>query len=176
MQEENRRVAIRNLQRYLRALSYDEPRIPAIAIDGFYDAQTEAAVRAFQELYGLPITGRVDQATFERLYQAFVQDRERRGPPQRISHFPRFPQGYTIEVGDQQFLASVIQHALSELAIDYDFPTVPQITGVYDEDTAAAIRFFQALNGLPATGGVDLATWNALANVYNRTFADSFEQ
>jgi WD40 repeat protein len=35
-------------------------------------------------------------------------------------------------------------------------------TGIYDEITQAAAREFQRVNGLPVTGTVDAATWNAL--------------
>ncbi len=176
MQEENKRIAIRNLQRYLRALSYFEERIPAVGIDGFYGEETERAVRAFQELVGLPTNGRVDQKTWEILHAYYLKDQEKHDAPARISHFPRLPEGYTVELGEQQFLVFVIQHALAELAIDYDWSVEVPLTGIYDEPTAAAVRVFQELNSLPATGGVDLATWNALANTYNRTFTGYFRQ
>ncbi len=176
MQEENRRVAIQNLQRYLRALSYFDTRIPAVGVDGFFGEETERAVRAFQELAGLAASGRVDQETWEALFDYYKRDQAKRDAPERISHFPRLPVGYTLEVGEQQFLVSVIQHALQELSVDYDWPSDVPLSGVYDEPTAAAVRYFQEKNMLPATGGVDLATWNALADAYNRTFAGYFRQ
>ncbi len=176
MQEENRRVAIRNLQRYLRAIAYFDNRIPKVGIDGIYGPETERAVRAFQGIAGLPLTGTVDQTTWEALYAYYLADQKKQDAPERISHFPRIPENYTLEVGEQQFLVSIIQNALQELAIDYDWPVEVPLTGTYDEATAAAVRVFQELNGLPATGGVDRATWNALANAYNRTFAGYFRQ
>ncbi len=36
------------------------------------------------------------------------------------------------------------------------------ISGIYDETTQNAVRQFQRVNGLPATGNVDEATWRAL--------------
>ena len=176
MQEENKRVAIRNLQRYLRAISYFDERIPKVGIDGVYGPETERAVRAFQQIADLPVTGTVDQVTWEALYAYYLADQAKHDAPARISHFPRLPEDYTLEVGEQQFLVSIIQHALQELAVDYDWPVEVPLTGAYDEATAAAVRVFQDLNGLPATGGVDRATWNALANTYNRTFAGYFPQ
>ena len=176
MQEENRSVAIRNLQRYLRAISYFDTHIPPVGIDGFFGAETEQAVRAFQELVGLEANGRVNQQTWETLFDYYKEDQAKRSAPARISHFPRLPVGYTLELGEQQFLVSVVQHALQELSIDYDLPLEVPLSGVYDEPTAAAVRYFQEKNALPATGGVDLATWNALADAYNRTFAGYFEQ
>jgi peptidoglycan hydrolase-like protein with peptidoglycan-binding domain len=176
MQEENKRVAIRNLQRYLRAIAYFDERIPKVGIDGVYGPETERAVRAFQQIAKLPVTGTVDQVTWEALYAYYLADQAKHDAPVRISHFPRLPEDYTLEVGEQQFLVSIIQNALRELAVDYDWPVEVPLTGSYDEATASAVRVFQELNGLPATGGVDRATWNALANTYNRTFAGYFPQ
>jgi uncharacterized protein YgiM (DUF1202 family) len=36
------------------------------------------------------------------------------------------------------------------------------VTGIYDQTTQNAVREFQRVNGLPVTGTVDAATWNAL--------------
>ena len=41
-----------------------------LALVGTYDTATEAAVKYFQRLAGLPVTGRVDRITWNRLVQA----------------------------------------------------------------------------------------------------------
>ena len=176
MVNENERETVRNLQRYLRTLSYFDERIPDVPIDGVYDTATENGVRAFQAAYGLPVTGRVDTATWERLYNRYLEERAFRDAPARISHFPRLPENYTVELGEQQFLVQVIQHALAELDTVYDWGFDIPITGIYDETTAAAIRQFQEKNRLPATGGVDRTTWNTLANAYNAQFAGYYRE
>lgn len=174
MARENEREAIRNLQRYLRQLSYFNEEIGEAPIDGIFDEATREALRAFQELEGLAATGTADQVTWERLYGAYLASLEARRAPRSISHFPQIPENYTVEVGETQFLVSIIQNALFELAILYDgLDGVPQ-SGVYDENTARAVRAFQAAHALPQTGGVDRATWNALADAYNRNFASPY--
>ena len=70
----------------------------------------------------------------------------------------------------------IIQHALQELATVYDWERAIERTGVYDEQTSSAVRQFQQIHSLPQTGGVDLATWNALANAYNREFTGYFQE
>ena len=172
MTTENKRIATRNLQRYLRTLSYFDERIPSVPIDGIFDSATEQGVRAFQKVYGLPATGRVDEETWKALYERYQKERALRDAPARISHFPRLPENYTVELGEQQFLVQIIQNALSELDAVYGWGFDIPLSGVYDESTAAAVRIFQEKNGLPATGGVDRATWNALANAYNAQFAN----
>ena len=171
MPTEAERTAIKNLQRYLRTLSYFDDRSPPPPIDGIFDSATENAVRAFQTIEGLPATGRVDRATWDLLFLRYEETREKKDAPARISHFPRLPEDYAVELGETQFLVQIIQHALSELDTVYGWSEPVTITGVYDEPTAAAVREFQKKNALPQTGGVDRATWNALANAYNRQFA-----
>ncbi len=176
MTTENEREAIRNLQRYLRTLSYFDERIGRVPIDGTYDSATRDAVRAFQAAYGLPVTGRVDESTWNLLFQTYQKERALRDAPARISHFPRLPENYTVELGEQQFLVQIIQHALAELDTVYGWGFDIPLSGVYDEPTAAAVRIFQQKNGLDPTGGVDRTTWNALANAYNAQFADYFRE
>ena len=173
---ENQREAIRNLQRYLRQLAYFDETIGEVPIDGLFDKATEEGLRAFQRGEGLAPTGRADQETWERLFAAYKSSLAERQAPARIAQFPRLPERYTVEVGETQFLVRIIQNALQELAIIYDdLGEVPQ-SGFYDEDTAAAVRLFQKKHGLPQTGAVDLATWNALADAYNRNFDLYFRQ
>jgi len=58
------------LQLHLREIGYD------LAADGLYGSETESVVKAFQRDYGLPVTGRVDKATLERLALARVAKME----------------------------------------------------------------------------------------------------
>ena len=70
MPHENERVAIANLQRYLRQLAYFDETLGEVPIDGIFDSATEEALRAFQEGAGLPPTGRADFVTWETLFAA----------------------------------------------------------------------------------------------------------
>ena len=58
------------LQLMLNSLSlyYDLPRIP---VNGTYDTVTELVVREFQRVNMLPVTGRVDRATWKRLAEEY---------------------------------------------------------------------------------------------------------
>lgn len=176
MERTNEAEAIRNLQRYLRQLSYEDGRIPRAPIDGIWDSATEAALRAFQRAEGLDETGVADLVTFERLFLRYEESRQRNSPPVPIAQFPRLSAGYALREGDESFLVRLIQYALGELELNYDgLRSVPQ-TGVYDPDTAEAVRGFQRRHGLPQSGEVDRATWDALANTYNRTFGGYLSQ
>ncbi len=43
-------------------------------VDGIFDAQTEAALLAYQEKYGLPQTGLLDETTRNALVPGFESD------------------------------------------------------------------------------------------------------
>ena len=59
---------VRSLQIYLNRISGNYPAIPKIpAADGIFDAATEAAVRKFQEVFGLEVTGIVNESTWYRI-------------------------------------------------------------------------------------------------------------
>ena len=99
MANENNAAAIRQLQRYLRTLHYFDNAGGRMPVDGIFDTATEDAVRAFQEKNALPVTGRADLATWEALLAAYNAQNRETAAPERISHFPRFPVGYTVEAG-----------------------------------------------------------------------------
>jgi carboxyl-terminal processing protease len=53
---------LRQAQRQLKALGFDPG-----STDGTFGSQTEAALRAYQQAYRLPQTGRLDAATLRSL-------------------------------------------------------------------------------------------------------------
>ncbi|MGI6265230.1 MAG: peptidoglycan-binding domain-containing protein [Acutalibacteraceae bacterium] len=61
---------IRELQGYLRSLSYRWPELPLLGIDGVYGSQTADAVAAFQRWFRLEETGITDRITWEMIAAA----------------------------------------------------------------------------------------------------------
>ncbi len=55
---------VKDLQTYLLLISQNIPEIPAVSVTGYYGDQTENAVRTFQELFSLPVSGSVGPATW----------------------------------------------------------------------------------------------------------------
>ena len=62
---------IRHLQYMLSILSEYIPQIPPVAVDGIFGSATEDAVRSAQQWFGLPVTGQVDDPTWEEIYDQF---------------------------------------------------------------------------------------------------------
>ena len=164
----NSKSSIAEVQGYLRELHHDtQGEIPLVNPDGIYGEETVAAVEAFQRANGIPVTGRVDNATWDAIYKAFLAAVLRREKPHGIMPFPD-EDGYEVSEGERSDVVMAIQLVLRLLASIYDDIDGTNTGGVYDEPTATDVRTFQARHNLPVTGKVDKATWNALADAYNR--------
>ena len=68
----NRGEKIRHLQYMLSILSEFIDEVPPLRIDGIFGTETEEAVRAAQRFLGLPVTGQVDDPTWELIYDQFA--------------------------------------------------------------------------------------------------------
>ena len=167
----NHAAATEDIQRYLRQLSYGEASIPPPPVDGIFDTRTTDALRQFQRLKGLEETGIVDTMTWDLLYAAYRASLAANSPARIIAVFPPTPPEYVLEIGASGFLVTALQYMLRELQHSYSALAAVAQTGVYDEQTANAVRILQKSAFLPVTGKVDLLTWNTIADTYNTLFA-----
>lgn len=163
-------TAVSNLQRYLRALALSEGLFPPPPVDGVFDTATEEALRNFQALYGLSPTGNADLQTWERLYEAYLSSVASSSTPQGVLLFPTHPRGYVFPPFAKGFAIAALQYMLRELKKDYELSFDEKIDGYLGKNTQDAVEEFQRLNGLPLTRGVDLLTWNRIADCYNLLF------
>lgn len=60
------------IQEQLNAISQNYPRLPKISVDGIYGENTEDAVKTFQEIFDLPVTGVVDFRTWYKISAIYV--------------------------------------------------------------------------------------------------------
>ena len=65
-------LKVQQLQEQLNAISNGYPAIPKIPVDGIYGEATQNAVRTFQRIFGLPVTGVVDYPTWYRIQDIYV--------------------------------------------------------------------------------------------------------
>ncbi len=75
LSEGMRNQSVTDLQTYLSLISQNIPEIPSVSVTGYFGAQTEEAVSAFQRLYGLTESGAVGPVTWATIanqYDAFV--------------------------------------------------------------------------------------------------------
>lgn len=166
----NHATATEELQRYLRQLSFGEPTILPPPVDGIFDTRTADALQSFQRLKGLEATGIADANTWELLYADYRAALAANAPPRPVLVFPPNPIGYTLTLGTVGFPVRALQYMLRELQHSHRELVDVAESGVYDAQTADAVRVVQKAAGLPITGRVDLLTWNAVTDAYNTLF------
>lgn len=85
---------------------------------------------------------------------------------EEISGIPASWPGYTLEEGSSGEKVRQMQEQLNVISDAY--PALPKITadGIYGPATANAVREFQSIFGLPATGKVDYPTWYKISEIY----------
>jgi peptidoglycan hydrolase-like protein with peptidoglycan-binding domain len=138
-------------------------RIPNPA--GTYDEATQAAVRQFQGIFNLPVTGIIDKSTWyeiRRIYAAVTRLAELTSRGIILSEIPE----YTPTPGPEEVVprVQVVQYFLNVLSAYYNtIPTV-DINGVLNTQTRTAIMEFQKTFNLPITGLVDEQTWTTMFN------------
>ena len=83
-----------------------------------------------------------------------------------ISGVPTSFHGYDLTIGSSGDKVRQLQQQLNRIAQNY--PAIPKVTvdGIYGSGTAAAVRSFQNIFGLPATGITDFPTWYAISRIY----------
>lgn len=85
---------------------------------------------------------------------------------QYISGIPSSWPGYDLTIGSSGQKVLQLQQQLNRIAQNY--PAIPTIAedGIYGNGTADAVRTFQRIFGLPATGIVDYPTWYKISAIY----------
>ena len=85
---------------------------------------------------------------------------------EQISGIPASWPGYDLKIGATGDKVRQLQEQLD--AISSVYTAIPDISpdGIYGPATAAAVREFQSIFGLPQTGVVDFATWYKISHIY----------
>lgn len=158
------------IQVELNRISQNYPAIPKLSpVDGIFGSRTEAAVRKFQEIFGLEVDGIVGKATWYalvRLYTAVTQLSELRSQGQRFYsiswEYPNSPQ-----LGSTGEKVRHLQYMLAILAAY--IPQIPSVTvdGKFGQETLSSVLAAQRYFDLPETGIVNAATWEEIYDQYS---------
>ncbi|MBQ8532691.1 MAG: peptidoglycan-binding protein, partial [Clostridia bacterium] len=159
-------VPTRTVQYYLSIIAYFNGNLEPVPLTGYFDAATVAAVERFQGFYGLPVTGIVDNATWNtitRIYTETVSSLPAGYQGQNAKLYP----GYFLSLGMRNESVTDLQTYLN--LIGRNIPEVPEIpvTGYYGEQTQNAVSEFQRLYGIPVSGAVGPVTWYQIAREYD---------
>lgn len=155
---------VRSLQTMLRVLAEDDKRQPTVVPDGIYGPATMQAVTAFQRSRGLPVTGVVDQITWDMIVQDYepAQIRIAKAQPIEILLDP----GKVFRRGDSSPYIYLLQSMLTQLSQDHTMIQSPGHSGILDDETANSLSEFQRLSNLPPTGDFDKVTWKHLVHQF----------
>lgn len=160
---------VKSLQVFLNRISGNYPAIPKIPqADGIFDEATAAAVRTFQQVFGLETTSIVNASTWYRItyiYTSVKHIAELNSEGVRLEEIsPVFTED--LKIGMQSIEVSVLQYYLAVIGAYYEAVTPVEITGYFGEKTELSVKSFQRVFGLPQTGEVDRATRNDLYRAY----------
>ena len=161
---------VRTIQIRLNRISNNYPSIPKITYtDGIFTYDTEAAVRAFQEVFDLTPDGIVGNATWYAIQRIYAAVKRLNSLNAEGIQFSEISQQFatSLSLGDSSPQVAILQYYIDYISAYYD--TIPEvdIDGVFGEDTRRAVLAVQSTFGLPQDGIVGRQTWNAIANAYN---------
>lgn len=165
---------VKIIQTELNRIARNYPAIPEIENEnGIFGADTEAAVRKFQEIFSLSQTGEVDKSTWYSIkrYYAGVK-----GLAELVSEGisleeASIPFDTVISEGQSGIPVRTLQYYLSIIAyFNGNLAPVPR-SGYFDSQTVDAVKRFQQFYGLDDTGVVDNETWNEISRIYIETVA-----
>ena len=165
------------LQYMLATLAQFDNRIPTVTRDGIYGANTASAVESFQAVYGLPVTGVVDEKTWDLMYRVLKNSYDIVLFDSRELNIETVPYGGTVlQIGSTGDSVRTLQEYINTVATVNNSITPVSITGVYGRATRSAVMELQGQNGLIRTGNVNEATWNAIANEYKNVISSQQTQ
>ena len=164
--------SVRDIQFRLNRISDNYPAIPKIRFpNGFFDDETEDAVKEFQRIFSLAADGVVGRATWYKILRIYggvksLADLSSEGIPieDATATFPE-----TLKVGERGSPVVELQYLLSFIADFVPFIPAPAIDGVFGEETERSLVAFQTYYGLEETGVATEAVWSKLRSVYRGT-------
>lgn len=153
---------VRSLQTMLRELSFFYEFLPRLTPDGVFGERTLEAVMLFQREFFPPVTGRVDQATWDAIAALYLHTVGRRVRP--LQGYPGG--GLTIQPDQESVHLYLVQSMFRALARLLDGIQSAPVTGQNDAATQHNIRWVQQLDGKPQTGVLDQDSWNTISRLY----------
>jgi len=150
-------TAVRDLQHMLNQLARRNPPLPRLAETGIFDELTLEAVMIFQRDYPLPVTGVVNETTWNAITAEYRKDQMNFGPPLSLIVLPN---------GEYSSPHGQFDHPrLIAEAIFASLPTT--IINFSQHPSDEKLFVLQRLAGIPDDGALNRITWEFLARLYH---------
>ena len=157
------------IQRDLKRIRQNYPAIPNILDNyGIYNEETVNAVKKFQEIFSLPVTGIVDKATWYKIKYVYtsvkkLSDLYSEGLSENEATFLYEDE---INYGDTGIEVEYIHYFLDAIAfLDRDIPRL-KTNSIYNGNSVTMVKAFQQKYNLPVTGVFTYSDWKVLKEVY----------
>jgi peptidoglycan hydrolase-like protein with peptidoglycan-binding domain len=151
-------------QLQLNRISNNFPAIPKIPLDGYFGKTTEEAVKVFQRVFNLPVTGIIDKGTWYKIFNIYVAVAKLAEVTSEGILIKEIEGelSETLLLGDIRRRVSILQYFLTLISsYNKSIPSVP-ITRVFDEATRLSVIEYQKSRNLNPTGVVDRETWDLI--------------
>lgn len=156
---------VSSLQYMLGELSYAHEHLPFVAVDGVFGEETLEAVMTFQREFSPPVTGRVDQRTWDEIVRHYRAWERERAHPRPLRVFP--PRPFRVEPGEQDDALAVVQTVFRLLSGVLEGIDPQEARGYHDARSVRNTCWLQGVSGMEQTGVMDRFTWNMLARLYD---------
>ena len=164
---------VRTINLEINRIGQNYPAIPVILNNSpYFTIETENAVKKFQEIFNLPITGKVDKSTWYRIKYIY-------NAVKKISDL--YSEGISIDeatllfnknlkLGDSGQYIRTLNYLINVVSyFDSSIPFLDLSGDLFTEDTEDVVKAFQRKYNLDSDGVVDRETWRVLREVYRQT-------
>ena len=164
---------VRMINMQLNRIGQNYPAIPVILNDSpYFTIETENAIKKFQEIFGLDVTGIVDKSTWYKIKYIY-------NAVKKISDL--YSEGISIDeatllfnrvlqLGDEGQYIRTLNYLVN--VISYFDPSIPYLNlsgSKFTKDTETVIKAIQNKYGLTSNGIVNAETWKVIREVYRQT-------
>ena len=157
------------MQIRLNRISKNYPGIPKIyPVDGFFDTNTEDAVKRFQEVFNLVPDGIIGASTWNSINYIYNAVKKLYAINSEGLSVSELDTSYESELklGDSSRNVYVLQYYLAYISLFYPTVTAPATDGDFGQGTDDAVRSYQKTFGIEANGIIDEVTWDSIQNTY----------